>query len=187
MNNLKVDNIKIREGQVEDAEALLAIYAPYVEHTAITFEYEVPTPEEFAERIRQTKKQYPYLAAEQDGKLLGYAYAGQFHAREAYAWAVETSIYVAEDCKHMGIGGRLHAALEEALKSQGFLNMNACIAYVPKEDEYLTNNSVEFHAHLGYRMVGQFYQCGYKFGRWYDMVWMEKLIGEHGANPKRPF
>ena len=77
--------------------------------------------------------------------------------------------------------------LEKALKEQGFLNMNACIAYAPKEDEYLTNNSVEFHAHLGYRMVGQFYQCGYKFGRWYDMVWMEKLIGEHGANPKRPF
>ena len=116
-----------------------------------------------------------------------YAYAGQFHAREAYAWAVETSIYVDESCKHMGIGGKLHAALEEALKEQGFLNMNACIAYAPNEDEYLTNNSVEFHAHLGYRMVGQFYQCGYKFGRWYDMVWMEKLFGEHGANPKRPF
>ena len=83
--------------------------------------------------------------------------------------------------------GFLMVQLEKALKEQGFLNMNACIAYAPKEDEYLTNNSVEFHAHLGYRMVGQFYQCGYKFGRWYDMVWMEKLIGEHGANPKRPF
>ena len=164
--------IEIHEAKEADAAGLLAIYAPYVEHTAITFEYEVPSLEEFAK---------------QDGKVLGYAYAGQFHAREAYAWAVETSIYVDESCKHMGIGGKLHAALEKALKEQGFLNMNACIAYAPKEDEYLTNNSVEFHAHLGYRMVGQFYQCGYKFGRWYDMVWMEKLIGEHGANPKRPF
>mgnify|MGYP001352713595 FL=1 len=179
--------IEIHEAKEEDAAGLLAVYAPYVEQTAITFEYEVPTLEEFTERIRQTKAKYPYLVAKRDGKVLGYAYAGQFHAREAYAWAVETSIYVDESCKHMGIGGMLHAALEEALKEQGFLNMNACIAYVPKEDEYLTNNSVEFHAHLGYRMVGQFYQCGYKFGRWYDMVWMEKLIGEHGANPKRPF
>ena len=179
--------IEIREAKEADAAGLLAVYAPYVEQTAITFEYEVPTLEEFTERIRQTKAKYPYLVAKRDGKVLGYAYAGQFHAREAYAWAVETSIYVDESCKHMGIGGMLHAALEEALKEQGFLNMNACIAYVPKEDEYLTNKSVEFHAHLGYRMVGQFYQCGYKFGRWYDMVWMEKLIGEHGANPKRPF
>lgn len=179
--------IEIHEAQEADAAGLLAIYTPFVEHTAITFEYEVPTLEEFTERIRQTKTKYPYLVAKQDGKVLGYAYAGQFHAREAYAWAVETSIYVDESCKHMGIGGMLHAALEEALKEQGFLNMNACIAYARKEDEYLTNNSVEFHAHLGYRMVGQFYQCGYKFGRWYDMVWMEKLIGEHRANPKRPF
>lgn len=179
--------IEIREAKEADAAGLLAIYTPYVEHTAITFEYEVPTLEEFTDRIRQTKTKYPYLVAKQDGKVLGYAYAGQFHAREAYAWAVETSIYVDESCKHTGIGGKLHAALEKALKEQGFLNMNACIAYAPKEGEYLTNNSVEFHAHLGYRMVGQFYQCGYKFGRWYDMVWMEKLIGEHGANPKRPF
>ena len=108
--------IEIREAKEADAAGLLAIYAPYVEHTAITFEYEVPTLEEFTDRIRQTKTKYPYLVAKQDGKVLGYAYAGQFHAREAYAWAVETSIYVDESCKHMGIGGKLHAALEKALK-----------------------------------------------------------------------
>lgn len=112
--------IEIHEAKEADAAGLLAIYAPYVEHTAITFEYEVPTLEEFTERIRQTKTKYPYLVAKQDGKVLGYAYAGQFHAREAYAWAVETSIYVDESCKHMGIGGKLHAALEKALKEQGF-------------------------------------------------------------------
>ena len=128
--------IEIHEAKEADAAGLLAIYAPYVEHTAITFEYEVPSLEEFTDRIRQTKTKYPYLVAKQDGKVLGYAYAGQFHAREAYAWAVETSIYVDESCKHMGIGGKLHAALEKALKEQGFLNMNACIAYAPKEDEY---------------------------------------------------
>ena len=79
----------------------------------------------------------------------------------------------------MGIGGKLHAALEEELKNRGFLNTYACIAYPEQEDEYLNKNSVEFHSHLGYRLVGEFYKCGYKFNRWYNMVWMEKLIGEH--------
>lgn len=86
----------------------------------------------------------------------------------------------------MGIGKKLHEALEEELRNRGFLNMNACIAYPAQEDEYLTRNSVEFHAHLGYRMVGRFHQCGYKFYRWYDMVWMEKLIGEHTTDQQPP-
>ena len=174
--------IRIRPAKPEDAEKLLAIYAPYVEQTAITFEYEVPTVEEFRERIHNTLKKYPYLVAEQDGEPVGYAYVGPFHDRPAYDWAVETSIYVDQNKKRMGIGKKLHEALEEELRNRGFLNMNACIAYPAQEDEYLTRNSVEFHAHLGYRMVGQFHQCGYKFHRWYDMVWMEKLIGEHTAD-----
>ena len=76
----------------------------------------------------------------------------------------------------------LHQALENTLKEQGILNLNACIAYPPREDPYLTKNSVEFHSHLGYRMVGEFYQCGYKFGRWYNVVWMEKHIGLHSSD-----
>ena len=174
--------IRIRPAKPEDAEKLLAIYAPYVEQTAITFEYEVPTVEEFRERIHNTLKKYPYLVAEQGGEPVGYAYVGPFHDRPAYDWAVETSIYVDQNKKRMGIGKKLHEALEEELRNRGFLNMNACIAYPAQEDEYLTRNSVEFHAHLGYRMVGQFHQCGYKFHRWYDMVWMEKFIGEHREN-----
>ena len=174
--------IRIRPAKPEDAEKLLAIYAPYVEQTAITFEYEVPTVEEFRERIHNTLKKYPYLVAEQGGEPVGYAYVGPFHDRPAYDWAVETSIYVDQNKKRMGIGKKLHEALEEELRNRGFLNMNACIAYPAQEDEYLTRNSVEFHAHLGYRMVGRFHQCGYKFYRWYDMVWMEKFIGEHREN-----
>ena len=168
--------IRIRPAKPEDAEKLLAIYAPYVEQTAITFEYEVPTVEEFRERIHNTLKKYPYLVAEQGGEPVGYAYVGPFHDRPAYDWAVETSIYVDQNKKRMGIGKKLHEALEEELRNRGFLNMNACIAYPAQEDEYLTRNSVEFHAHLGYRMVGQFHQCGYKFHRWYDMVWMENAM-----------
>lgn len=179
-------NVEIRAVRPEDAPKLLEIYAPYVEHTAITFEYEVPTEEEFAGRIRQTLLKYPYIAAVRGDEFLGYAYAGSFHSRAAYDWAVETSIYVDGSQKKLGIGRKLHDSLEMILKKQGILNMNACIAYLETEDEYLTKNSVEFHAHLGYRLVGEFYQCGYKFDRWYNMVWMEKHIGEHRKGQPKP-
>ena len=156
-----MDNkIIIRTASAADAPALLKIYRPYVENTAITFEYDVPSTEEFASRIQHTLR-------------------GPFHERPAYDWAVETSIYVDQSLKHRGIGRRLHDALETALREQGILNMNACIAYPPKEDEHLDKNSVEFHTHMGYRLVGEFHKCGYKFNHWYNMVWMEKLIGEH--------
>ena len=178
--------ITIRTATLSDAQALLNIYAPYVEYTAITFEYDVPSVEEFAFRIKNTLQKYPYLVAEKNGRLLGYAYASPFHERPAYDWAVETSIYVDQNIKHQGIGRRLHDALEDALRSQGILNMNACIAYPPEEDEYLDRNSVEFHTHMGYRLVGEFYKCGYKFHRWYNMVWMEKLIGNHLSDQKPP-
>lgn len=178
------NEIRIRTATVEDAEEILAIYAPYVTDTAITFEYDVPGIEEFRERIRNTLKRYPYLVAEKDGAIIGYAYAGPFKERAAYDWAVETTIYVDQSKKKMGIGKKLYAALEQALAQQNILNLNACIGYPEQEDEYLTKNSVEFHTHLGYRLVGEFYQCGYKFGRWYNMVWMEKQIGEHTACPK---
>lgn len=177
-----MNNVTIRTASVDDVESLLKIYAPYVENTAITFEYEVPAVEEFRERIRHTLEKYPYLIAEKNDEIIGYAYAGAFHARAAYDWAVETSIYVSVDHKKAGIGRRLYEALEGALKQQGILNMYACIACPEKEDEYLTWDSVNFHSKLGYRFVGEFYQCGYKFGRWYNMVWMEKHIGEHLKN-----
>lgn len=181
-NLVKEENVVIRVAAVEDAEKLLQIYAPYVINTAITFEYEVPTVQEFRKRICHILKRYPYLVAEKNGELLGFAYASAFHERAAYDWAVETSIYICMNRRKMGIGRKLHDCLEKLLKEQGILNLNACIAYPRSEDEYLTKNSVEFHCHLGYRLVGEFYQCGYKFNRWYNMVWMEKQIGEHVSN-----
>lgn len=175
----KENKIQIRTATETDAEKLLAIYAPYVKNTAITFEYEVPSVEEFRDRIHNTLKRYPYLVAEIDGAVCGYAYVSPFHERAAYDWAVETSIYVDQNKKGMGIGKRLYETLERILKKQNILNLNACIACTETEDEYLTNASVHYHAHLGYRMVGEFRQCGYKFHRWYNMVWMEKHIGDH--------
>ncbi len=169
----------IRKASVIDAAAILAIYAPYVEETAITFEYTVPSLSEFKERIRNVLKRFPYIVAEKDGTIAGYAYVSPFHERAAYSWAVETSIYIDKNLRKTGLGKRLYNALEDILKKQGILNLNACIAYPEKEDRHLTKNSVEFHEHLGYSMVGEFHKCGYKFNRWYNMVWMEKSIGEH--------
>lgn len=174
---------RIRAVREQDAEELLEIYAPYVRETAVSFEYEVPDPEEFRGRIRNTLKRYPYLAAEKNGKILGYAYASAFHARAAYDWAVETSIYVRRDSRRTGVGAALYEALEEALKRQNILNLNACIAYPSREDSHLTLDSVRFHEKMGYQICAHFHQCGYKFDTWYDCVWMEKHLGIHEKHP----
>ena len=172
-------NIIIRSATASDAEALLKIYAYYVENTAITFEYDVPAIEEFIQRIENTLKKYPYLVAEKDGEILGYAYAGIFKDRAAYDWSAETTIYLKQDAVKCGLGRMLYEALEKEMKERNFLNLYACIGYPIDDDEYLTKNSAEFHAHLGFETVGEFHKCGYKFGRWYNMIWMEKIIGEH--------
>ena len=169
----------IRKAVIKDASALLEIYRPYVEKTAITFEYDVPSVEEFRCRIEGVMKRYPYLVAEQNGVIVGYAYASVFKERAAYDRCVETSIYIEENARGNGIGNTLYLALEEELKKQGIINAYACIGYTENEDEYLTNGSMHFHERLGYRLVGRFQQCGYKFNRWYDMIWMEKMLGEH--------
>lgn len=181
--------ITVRIATEDDAGVLLDLYAPYVKQTAITFEYEVPTVEEFRKRIRHTLERYPYLVAELDGVAVGYAYAGTFKDRPAYDWSVETSIYVGIEYKRLGIGRKLYDELERLLKLQGILNVNACIAYPREEDEHLTMDSVHFHERLGYQMVGCFHDSGYKFDQWYDMVWMEKMIGEHrsGQSTVVPF
>ena len=171
--------MNIRSATKEDAARLLEIYAYYVTDTAITFEYEVPSLSEFEERIENTLKKYPYLVIEDNGVIYGYAYAGVFKGRAAYDRSCEMTIYLDKDAKKKGYGKKLYTALEEELKKRGMLNLYACIGSPIVEDEYLTRNSEEFHAHLGYTKVGTFHKCGYKFGRWYDMCWMEKLIGEH--------
>ena len=185
-----MDGIQIRTASVEDAEELLELYSHYVRRTAISFEWEVPSLEEFQGRVRRTLEQYPYFTARQDGKLLGYAYAGPFVGRAAYGWSAELTIYLAPEAAKRGIGRALYEALERALAEMGVCNLYACVG-VPaeEEDEYLTFNSAQFHAHMGFVQCGEFHRCGCKFGRWYSMVWMEKLIGPHspGQSPVRPF
>lgn len=250
-----------RVARPEDAEALLAIYAPYVEETAITFEYEVPSVEAFRARIAHTLATYPYIVAVEeqeanagtghvDGasvssapasgagagdvtgthrtseRIIGYAYVGRLHERAAYDWSVETSIYVDQRARKHGLGRQLYERLEAILRAMNIISVNACIAYPGTmntvaaadrlqdahigigdpntadrtrkdlregsadsgvdigEDPYLNTNSPDFHAHLGYQLVGHFHACAYKFDRWYDMIWMEKWIAPHPAKPE---
>ena len=173
----------IEKVSVEDAKKLLEIYGPYVSETAISFEYDVPSEDEFKNRIMQISAKYPYIKAVEDDEILGYAYAASFKGRKAYDWAVETTIYVKKDCKRKGVGTFLYKELEKSLKKMGILNMNACIASPVEEDERLTNDSFYFHKKMGFELVGRFHKCGYKFDTWYDMIWMEKEIGEHITEP----
>ena len=174
-----IDDISIRSANPEDAKELLKIYAYYVTDTAISFETEVPSEEEFKLRIEEVLKSYPFIVACKDDEILGYAYLHSFVGRKAYELSAETTIYLNPDKKKMGIGKKLYSVLEDIAKVQNITNLYSCIGYVDKEDEYLNNNSVQFHEHIGFRMVGKFENCGHKFGRWYHMVWMEKIIGEH--------
>jgi len=177
-------DIILRMATKEDAEEILEIYAPYVTDTAISFEYHVPSVKEFAERITHIMKKYPYIVAIENNRIIGYAYASAFKERAAYDWAVETTVYLRQDCRGKGVGKKLYLALEEILRKQNILNLNACIAYTSTDNVYLTNASIYFHYQLGYKKVGHFTKCGYKFETWYDMIWMEKMIGEHSFNPK---
>ena len=182
-------DIQIRVARESDAAALRDIYAPYVERTAVSFEYEAPDVAAFLERIRRVQERYPYLVAESDGALLGYAYAGSFHTREAYSWSAEASIYLRMDCRRMGIGSALYRALEAALRAMGVRRLYASIAVPDDPDEHLTLDSVRFHTAMGYHTVGEFHHCGWKFGRWYSTVWMEKVLASDTSapSPLKPF
>ncbi len=176
-------NINIRLVTPEDALVLSEIYRPYVENTAISFEYIAPDESEFRQRINSKSGEYPFLVAEYEGEVAGYAYASAFLPRPAYKHSVETTIYLRQDLKGKGIGRKLYEALSELLRMQNVLSMNACIAVTSKPDSTLTNASADFHSHMGFRYVGIFNSSGYKFGRFYDMIWMEKLI----LTPTEPF
>lgn len=172
-------SVEIRPVAKNDVGRLLDIYAPYIKETAITFEYEVPSLQEFENRIASISLRYPYLVAVIDDEIRGYAYASAFKNRAAYNWSAETSIYIDLDYHGQGIGSLLYQRLEEILKAQNICNLCACIAYPNPE-------SIGFHHHMGYKTVAHFHKSGYKFNTWYDMIWMEKFISKHRVGPK-PF
>lgn len=192
--------VTIRAATSADVPALTAIYDYYVTHTAVSFEYETPSTGEFGARLHQVEaQQLPYLVAEAQGSIQGYAYAQPFSERKAYFPSVELTIYLDPSARRQGTGRALYHALELKLHDKGITNLYACIATpvtkpvldhaellnqaltTTSADPYLSWDSVRFHHHLGFRLVGVFSQCGFKFGRYYDMVYMEKLIGAHNA------
>lgn len=157
----------IRLATVADVPAMRAIYAPYVLETGYSFEYSVPTEEEFAHRLESYTRQLPWLVWEENGKVLGYAYGSLPFTREAYAWCGEVSIYLAPEIHGRGIGRKLYAVLEEIMWRQGYRVIYSLITTENKP-------SLAFHQALGYRTTATFPDCGVKFGRWLGIVWMEK-------------
>ena len=177
--------MNIRIARIDDAKRLLDIYGYYVMNTAISFEYEIPSEEDFRSRIENTLKKYPYLVAEEDGKIVGYAYASQFHSRKAYIHGAELSIYVDREYRGKGIGTRLYCEILDILIKQNVLTAYACIAETDdKYDKYLTDGSIRFHQKQGFELTGRHVRSGLKFDRWYNIVWLEKVINDSFDAPK---
>ena len=179
--------MEIRLAAMDDAESILAIYAPYVRNTAITFECEVPGSEEFRSRIRETLKSYPWLVAAEGGSIVGYAYAGPFRKRAAYQHSAEMSIYIDQRCRQHGIGRNLYLELEKQLARQNVFSVYAGVTVSDRPDDAcVTDGSICFHRKMGYTKIGEYHLCGYKFGQWYNVAWFEKNLGNRPEKPK-PF
>ena len=171
----------IRFATEGDLTAILDIYGPYVLNTAISFEYSVPTLEEFTERFRSITAQFPWLVWEEQGQILGYAYGSLPFGRAAYRWCAASSIYLAPSAQGKGIGRKLYAALETLLTMQGYRKTYAIIT---------SDNpgSLCFHEKTGFRFLCEFPECGVKFQKLYSVVWMEKVLnaGEIPYNFPKP-
>ena len=159
----------IRPATEKDVPEILAIYAPYIEASTATFEYDVPCLRSFTQRFLDITAQFPWLVWEEEGQLLGYAYASAPYSRAAFSWCAEPSIYLCESAKGRGIGKKLYAVLEEILDRQGY---QVLYALITSENE----DSLAFHEKMGYERKADFPDCGFKFNRWLGLVWMEKRI-----------
>ncbi|MBW5415896.1 N-acetyltransferase [Pseudomonas luteola] len=162
---------KVRVAVPDDASAIQAIYAPMVLNTAISFELVPPTVQEMANRIETTLSTYPYLVAEQNGRVIGYAYASQHRAREAYRWSVDVTVYIDPTVHRQGIGRSLYQGLLPILTEQGFHAAYAGIA--------LPNNaSVGLHEALGFKHIGTYPEVGFKHDRWHDVGYWRRELNE---------
>ena len=159
----------IRIATTDDIPQILAIYGPYIEHSTASFEYTVPTEEAFRERFLRITKQFPWLVWEEEGRILGYAYASRPFERAAYQWCAEDSLYLLPQAQGKGIGKKLLTALEKILTYQGY---RVVYAIITSENE----RSLAFHRHCGYEFLAEMPHCGVKFGKSLGIVWMEKRL-----------
>lgn len=169
-------DLSLRFATLEDAEALLVIYAPYIDQP-VTFEYEVPPVEEFRQRIVERIGFYPYLILEENGTALGYAYASRYKTRPGYQWDVELSIYIDQNYHGRGAGRTLLTALLELLKLQGVRNAFSIVS-MPNV------GSMRLHRKLDFRVVGIQYRAGYKCGEWHDVLIFQKELGDFEGEPQ---
>lgn len=167
--------MKLRFATFEDVPALLSIYQQYIS-TTITFEYELPSPAEFARRVSSVSEVYPYLVLEEEGAVLGYAYAHPIAQRAAYGWGAELSIYLHPDATGKGLGRRLYQALIDLLRLQGVRTVYGLVASPNSASENL-------HASLGFHLMGVQQKAGYKNGRWIDLLWFDKAITPYAPEP----
>lgn len=172
-----MERLCIRRASPGDAQDILDIYAPYIENTVVTFEYDVPSIEEFTARVRQVASAYPYLVCEADGTIAGYAYAHRHKERAAYGWNVETSVYLSPAWQGRGIGTALYRALIALLDAQHVKNLYACVT-LPNEA------SVRLHEKAGFSFLGAYHKSGWKNGAWHDVGWFEKRLGGEEAPAK---
>lgn len=172
-----MEKIKMRMAAAEDASQILGIYEPYIKKTVITFEYEVPSLEEFRSRMTGIMGSYPYLVCEADGKILAYAYAHRYKERAAYQWNAELSVYVHEEYTGLGMGRALYHALIEILKCQNVKNAYALVTSPNEKSEAL-------HRAMGFSLEGISRQTGYKMGKWIDVSCFVKNIGMHEKEPE---
>ena len=171
--------MSIRLATEQDIPRILEIYRPYIENTAISFEYTVPSTEEFIQRFRGITAFYPWLVWEENGTVLGYAYGSRPCERAAYQWCASVSIYICPDAQGRGIGKALYQELECHLQKQGYKKVYAVITTANQA-------SVEFHKAVGYRHTATFPDCGYKFGKWFGTIWMEKTLSTWDSPPQAP-
>ncbi len=169
----------IRLATPTDATAILAIYTPYIRNTSITFETSVPAVADFANRIRLYLEDWPWLVYENEGKVVGYAYASRYRERVAYQWSVECSVYVHEDHFRSGIARALYKALLSLLKQQGFTTVYAVIN-LPND------RSVALHEHMGFRYFATYEKVGYKLGQWKNVGWWQLQLNEYVDEPAIP-
>jgi L-amino acid N-acyltransferase YncA len=171
--------LSLRFATSADAAGCLDIYRPFVESSHTTFETEVPSLDEFARRIEATLAMRPWIVAEEDERIVGYAYASPIKDRAAYQWSVEVAVYVSEGWRGRGVGRRLYEALFRCLKGQGFVNAIGIIA-LPNAA------SIALHEALGFEKVSHLKGIGFKLGAWHDSAWWQKRLAKPPDQPAPP-